>query len=142
MAAELHSREVVAAGLREEEVDYLPIPEPRRLLRLAWSARHAQLFYSSQAGGSGSRAQVTPEELFTALDGRNVSAGAARYRIEVFSVRDESGSRWVQLALHDSGQPRMATLRMKTGDTVQHALLTLSSWLNDPAGTTDVFNVA
>jgi hypothetical protein len=142
LAAELHNREVVAAGLREEEVDYLPIPEPRRLLRLAWSARHAQLFYSSQAAGSGSRAPVTPEELFTVLDGRNISAGTAQYRIEVFSVRDESGSRWVQLALHGPEQSQMATVRLKTGDTVQHALLTLSSWLNDPASTTDVFNVA
>jgi len=85
---------------------------------------------------------VKPEELFVALDGRSVTAGRDRYRIEVFSVRDEAGSRWVQLALKGPDTEKMLTLRMKTGDNVQHAIVTLASWLNDPTSTPEVFNVA
>lgn len=85
---------------------------------------------------------MTGEELFRALDGRIIVVPAGAYRIEVFSVRDESGQRWVQLALKDDGSQRQLTLRLKPGDTAQHAIFTLSAWLTDPAGTPEVFNVA
>jgi len=85
---------------------------------------------------------VTPGELFAALDGRELNPGSDRFLIEVFSVSDQAGQRWVQLALEGAESRRLLTVRLKTGDSAQHVLLLLSSWLRDPAGTTEVFNVA
>jgi hypothetical protein len=113
-------------------------------MRLAWSARHAanQIRPSTQALGRRARRFVTPEELFITLDGRSVTAAKDRFRIEVLSVRDEAGVRWIQLALKSPDTHRMLTVRAQPGDGPQHVILTLSSWLNDPAGTVDVVNVA
>src|SRR6266542_5192248 len=41
----------------------------------------------------------SPEQLYSALDGREVEVLGKRHRVEVYSVRDEIGRRWVQLAL-------------------------------------------
>jgi hypothetical protein len=132
----------MAAGLREE-VDVLQLREPRHL-RLAWSSFPAARFLSPSSLAARRRPHrfVTAEELFVALDGRHVASRTDRYRIEVFSVRDEAGHRWVQLALRGATSQRMLTVRLNPGDTAQHAIHTLASWLADPAGSADVFNVA
>jgi hypothetical protein len=85
---------------------------------------------------------VTSEQLFIALDGRGVVAGSGgRYRIEVYSVRDEAGCRWIQLALHGAGR-HMITVRQAHGDSAQHVVLALSSWLADPSQKPHVLSVA
>lgn len=125
-----------------EEVDFLRLEEPRPL-RLAWSALRAHPKSSRSAALAGEALpQVTPQELFMALDGRGLTTAGERFRLEVFSVRDEAGIRWVQLALNGSETRRLLTLRLKTGDNAQHAIFTLAAWLADPAATPDVFNVA
>jgi hypothetical protein len=85
---------------------------------------------------------VTPEEFFTALDNRPVHAGQELLRVEVFAIRDEAGLRWVQLALHGRESKQHLTLRLRTGDTAQRAVMVLAAWLADPSATPDVFNVA
>lgn len=85
---------------------------------------------------------MTPDDLFVALDGRSFTAGGEHFDLEVFSVRDEAGRRWVQLALVGKESRRLLTLRLGKDDTAHHAIVTLSSWLADPQSTSDVFNVA
>jgi len=113
-------------------------------LWLAWSALHVVPPISLLALASARRARpvVTPEELFAALDGRTLTSGGNRLTIEVFSVRDEAGSRWIQLALKGSESQHVLTLRLKPGETAQRVMFTLSSWLTDPTGTSEVINVA
>jgi len=85
---------------------------------------------------------VTSEQLFIALDGRSVVAGSGgRYRIEVYSVRDEAGCRWIQLGLHGV-TAHMLTIRQTPGDGAQHVVLALSSWLADPSQQPHVLSVA
>ena len=132
----------MAAGLREE-VDFLQDREPRLSLRLAWSAFHAVGVAFPRSFAVKRHADfVTAEELFIALDGRGLSAAGTRYRVEVFSVRDEAGQRWAQLALNSGESRRLLTIRLKQGDTAQHAIHLLASWLADPSSATNVFNVA
>lgn len=112
-------------------------------MRLAWSVPRAQPESSLPASVSGHAPDpVTPQELFVALDGRGIAAAGDRYRIEVFSVRDEAGNRWVQLTLAGDRARHMLTLRLRTGDNTQHAIFALSAWLADPAASADIFNVA
>ena len=42
---------------------------------------------------------LTPEQLFAELDGRDVVRGDAHYTIEVYGVSDWGGQRWIQAAL-------------------------------------------
>jgi hypothetical protein len=114
-------------------------------LRLAWCAHHAlqdDAFPFPQALARRARLFVTAEELFVALDGRSLTADTDRFNIEVFSVHDEAGRRWVQLALAGEHSRRLLTVRLRPGDTAQHVFLILNSWLRDPSATEDVVNVA
>ena len=85
---------------------------------------------------------MTAEELFRALDGRTILAPSGPHRMEVFSIRDEAGERWVQLALTGERSRRFLSVRLKPDEAAQHVILTLSAWLADPSATTNVFNVA
>jgi hypothetical protein len=85
---------------------------------------------------------VTAEELFQALDGRVLLAPSGPQRVEVFSVRDEAGVRWVQLALKGEASRKFLTVSLKLEDTAHQAISTLSAWLTDPTATNNVFNVA
>jgi hypothetical protein len=83
---------------------------------------------------------VPPEGLFEALDGRNVTVSGHSWKIEPYSVRDDGGERWVQLAL--KGRPDcVLTLKLAAGAGLQYALMALASWLASPAAT-DILNVA
>jgi hypothetical protein len=75
---------------------------------------------------------LPPEDLFVALDGRTVSVGRDRWRVEVFSVvDDEDGSRWVQLAI--KGEPDYAlTLRLFRSTAAERAIGAIIRWLYDP----------
>jgi len=49
--------------------------------------------------GRGARPNLTPEQLFSELDGHEVVRGDAHYTIEVYGVSDWGGQRWIQAAL-------------------------------------------
>ncbi len=67
----------------------------------------------------------SPEQLYSALDGREVEVWGKRHRVEVYSVRDEIGRRWVQLALR--GEPAyLVTLKLAKSDGVEEVLFALS----------------
>ena len=85
---------------------------------------------------------MTADDCLLALDGRTLDAAGVRYAIEVFSVRDEAGHCWVQLALDAPGARRLLTLCLEQGDSAQHAVHVLRSWLTNPDATPDVVNVA
>lgn len=82
-----------------------------------------------------------PEDLFAALDGRQVTLSRTKWRVEVYSVVDKFGRRWIQLALN--GQTKiMLTLRLAAGAGARHVVFVLSSWLSNPSGSPDILNVA
>lgn len=84
---------------------------------------------------------ASPADLFVALDGRHVAGAGHRWRVEVFSVCDRRGRRWIQLAL--KGRPRyMLTLRLIAGAGLDHVMLALSSWIANPCDTNEILNVA
>ena len=78
-------------------------------------------------------AGLPPEDLFVALDGRVVSVGRERWRVEVFSVvDDETGGRWVQLAI--KGEPDYPlTLRLFPTTAAERAIIAIVRWLYDPS---------
>jgi hypothetical protein len=83
--------------------------------------------------GSQTRAIVwSPEYLFDALDGADVSADDHHWRLEVFSVVSDQTSTWVQLRL--AGPPdRLVTMKLPPRESAAHAVSVLSSWLRDDA---------
>ena len=84
---------------------------------------------------------VTPDDLFDMLDGSDLTVGGRTWRIEVYSIRDRAGLRWVQLALN--GDPfHMLAVRVQTGDGPEPVVNALSSWLINPGSTTAILPVA
>ncbi len=84
---------------------------------------------------------VHPERLRAGLDGRAVTVSGHSWRVEVYSVLDCAGRRWVQLALE--GEPHyMLTLNLVMGAGVQRALLALASCLANPSDPTGTLNIA
>lgn len=84
---------------------------------------------------------VAPRRLFAALDGRELLVAGLRWRIEVFSVRDLAGLRWVQLALKGKSRQTMA-LKLDAGAGARRAVEALVSQINSPAQLSDMSNVA
>ena len=117
----------MAARVREE-VDSLDLPRTscRRCASPGAPDKRADGLPFSLALAPRARRLVTPEELFVALDGRSLTADTDRFDIEVFSVRDEAGRRWVQLALAGEHTRRLLTVRLEPGDTAQHVFMTLT----------------
>jgi hypothetical protein len=83
----------------------------------------------------------TCESLFNALDGRDVMVLGRRWRIEVFSVLELAGRRYVQLALHGPEQ-YMLTLRMRPGAESRQVIPTLLPWLAHPTSSGEILEVA
>jgi hypothetical protein len=84
---------------------------------------------------------VAPRRLFAALDGRELLVAGLRWRIEVFSVRDLAGLRWVQLALKGKSRQTLA-LKLDAGAGVRRVVEALVSQINSPAPLGDMSNVA
>jgi hypothetical protein len=99
--------------------------------RLAWSTRVAR----------ARRTFVAPRRLFAALDGRELLVAGLRWRIEVFSVRDMAGLRWVQLALMGKSRQTFA-LKLDAGAGVRRAVEAVVNQLTSPARLSDMSNVA
>lgn len=70
-----------------------------------------------------------------------MSAFGRSWRLQVYSVSDFAGRRWVQLALE--GEPHyMLTLNLAMGAGAQRALIALASCLANPADGIGILNVA
>ena len=83
---------------------------------------------------------VARDELFAALDGRELEVDKRCWRIELYGISDVCGQRWIQLGL--TGQKRLSlTMKLAIGDGEQRALLLLSEWLTAPSKVTEVLNV-
>ena len=75
---------------------------------------------------------MAADRLFESLQGRDVAAGGRQWRVEVYSIRDLGGVRWIQLALN--GLPRhMLVLKLAAGAGVRPVLRAVSSWLASPS---------
>ena len=69
-----------------------------------------------------------PDELFATLDGCAMVTDGGTWRIEIQSIFDDGGYRWIQFAL--DGMPRYSlTFRIPTEEDARAAVLALSSWL-------------
>ena len=89
---------------------------------------------------SDERLPVDPDQLFSGLDGRAINVARRRWILEVFSVLEQHGWRWIQLTL--SGEPQYTLiLRLTPGEGAVHALSLLSSWLVNPSGTRRILSV-
>ena len=84
---------------------------------------------------------VNPKRLFAALDGRELLVSGRRWRIEVFSVRDLAGLRWIQLALKGKNRQTFA-VKLDRGAGVRRAVEAVTSLLVSPAQLSDMSNVA
>ena len=61
-----------------------------------------------------------------------MAAGGRKWRVEIYSIRDLGGVRWIQLALN--GLPRhMLVLKLAAGGGVRPVLRAVSSWLASPS---------
>ena len=82
---------------------------------------------------------VPPDEFFSALDGQCLSVDGRAWNVCVFSVTDANEKRWVQLALEGRDR-KVLTLRLATSHVPEEAVASLSCFLVDPLGTTDVLS--
>ena len=82
--------------------------------------------------------------VFTGLDGRDISISGHHWAVEVYSVTDQPGGRWLQLGLKgdDEEQDHLLTLRLPSGSGVDVAARALSSWLADPTQMAEIVHVA
>ena len=104
-------------------------------------ARQAGEFLLSPFSGQGEDRVVRPERLREALDGRAVTVLGRSWRLEVYSVLDYAGRRWVQLALE--GEPHyMLTLNLAVGAGAHRTLMALASCLANPSESFGILNVA
>jgi len=93
-------------------------------------------------GAFGRRKEpLTPQGLLERLDGIPVTSLRQTWQIEVYSVSDEDGWRWVQLGLR--GNPSYSLIvRTVPTEGVQHVLEALTKWLAKPSATERILDVA
>jgi hypothetical protein len=133
----------MAVPLRSDDIRIRPVrrARPFQVIRaLEESARDESLLF----GHSARRRHhpVIADDLFAALDGRELTVAGRTCRVIVYGIRDEGGRRWIQLGL-DGHPTHLVTLRMSTGDGERHAVLKLASWIANPDASEDeVLHVA
>jgi hypothetical protein len=75
---------------------------------------------------------VTPDALFDALDGRWLGMAGGTWQLEVYSVHDEQGSRWIQAALRgDKLLP--VTIKLTAEASIADALSKVAARLAETA---------
>ena len=114
-----------------EECVVLPAGAAARLARILPERKFVQVDESSSASS---------ESVFQALDGRELTVLGRRWRVEVFSVLELAGRRYVQLSVNGPAR-YMLTLRMRPGAEARHAVRVLLAWLARPAGSGEVLDV-
>lgn len=81
------------------------------------------------------------ETLFWALDGRDLAVLGKRWRVEVFSVVELAGRRYMQLSL-DGPTHYMLTLRLAPEASVRGLIPAVLSWLTHPTTSGEVIDVS
>ncbi len=122
--------------------DVAPVPRGSRTRRVSSAALRAGEFLVSHLPHLPVHERVVrPERLRAALEGRAVTVSDRSWRLEVYSVTDRDGRRWVQLALE--GEPHyMLTLNLTMGAGAKRALNALASCLSNPSDAGGILNVA
>jgi hypothetical protein len=85
--------------------------------------------------------QTAAERLFAALDGRDLMIQGEAWHLEVYSVCEEAGRRWIQMAV-DGPRRHMVTLALATRAGVKQTVQALSQWLEEPSETHLIVKVA
>jgi hypothetical protein len=80
------------------------------------------------------------ETLFWALDGRDLVVLGKRWHVEVFSVVELAGRRYMQLSL-DGPTHYMLTLRLAPDASVRRLIPVVLSWLTHPTASGEVVDV-
>jgi hypothetical protein len=81
------------------------------------------------------------ERLFEGLDGHTISGAGGTWRVRVYSICEEPGAWWLQLALE--GKPEYTiTIRTPLLETAPDTLGRLSRWLAGRSQTDEVLTVA
>lgn len=81
------------------------------------------------------------ETLFWALDGRDLVVLGKRWRVEVFSVVELAGRRYMQLSL-DGSTHYMLTLRLAPETSVRRLIPAVLSWLTHPTTSGEVVDAS
>lgn len=71
---------------------------------------------------------VPPDRLFSALDGRDLTLAGGRWHLEVYSVTDFCGQRWLQLALDGQGRS-ILTVKLSPTDRASRVLAAVATWV-------------
>lgn len=124
----------MAGRLRNFE-SHIAIAPFARPPRLSWSAQvDADLLpLVGHPHGQRLASYVPADRIFVALDGRDLTIAGGRWRIEVFSVSECEGCRWVQLGLF--GEKRgMLTMKLSPSDGAGRVIMGISTWISEPAG--------
>ena len=82
-----------------------------------------------------------PDRIFAALDGRNLLVSGSRWRVRVYGVLEETGRRWIQLAV-DGPRHHMVTIALAADANIRQVVRHLSHWLADPAASDEVLTVS
>lgn len=85
----------------------------------------------------GVKSVVAPDQLFSALDGAQLSVDGSAWRVEVFGVIDEPDRRWLQVAL-DGAERSIVTVRLDHSASAGQVVEQLSTWIHDPQAVTNV----
>jgi hypothetical protein len=106
----------------------------RDAMRLVW-------WSTADSGKPADGQELSAERMFDALDGRMITVGGQQWRLEVYSVCDQDGWRWIQLSLE--GEPHYAlTMRLSLREGIKHVVLALSGWLANPSPGRAILKVA
>ena len=73
--------------------------------------------------------RLDADELFATLDGRSITMPNGAWLIEIHSIFDEAGFRWIQLTLKGN-PPYSMTFQINSGDDADEAVRALSMWLS------------
>lgn len=83
----------------------------------------------------------SPDDLFAALDGRDLAMRGSRWHVEIFSVREIGGRRYAQLALR--GTPDyFVTVRSPVVADTRRIIPALLLWLMRPGLSGDLIDIS
>jgi hypothetical protein len=116
---------------------------PRKAMQLVWTNCVDSLtsIDGERRNRRGNALRHSPQVLFEALDGTVIRVDGNEWHLEVFSVLMEAGLAWLQVLL--SGEPSYTlTLKLPGHKGVAHVISIITSWLANPAESSQVLNVA
>ncbi len=78
----------------------------------------------------------TPTEIFDALDGHSLELSDQRWRIEIYSLLEQDGWRWVHLALRGETD-HVLIVKVLPFENENHVVGALLTWLDNPTRASD-----